>query len=196
MMTSFQAVRAADERPASAEWGPASPEPDLAAGAVQGDPAWLASVYDRHAASLYRLLCAMLGSAADAEDALQELFARLADGRVRRVTDLKAYLYRAARNEALSALRRRQREAFFHFRLSRHSAPEEGQPGRGGDLLPLLQRLPPEQREVVALKVFEELTFAEIAAVVKASPNTVAARYRYAVRKLRTWVEEEERDGA
>lgn len=194
-MTSFQAVRAAEERPATAERAPA-PEPELAAGVLHGDPAWLGAVYDHHAASLYRLLYAMLGSAADAEDALQEVFARLAGGRARRAHDLKAYLYAAARNEALSVLRRRRREAFFTFRFSRDPLPEASRQGRGADLLPLLQRLPPEQREVVALKVFEELTFAEIAMVVKAPPNTVAARYRYAVRKLRTWFEEEERDGA
>jgi RNA polymerase sigma-70 factor (ECF subfamily) len=45
--------------------------------------------------------------------------------------------------------------------------------------------LPEPQREVLALKFDGGLTFAEIAAIVGASPNTVASRYRYALEKLR-----------
>lgn len=52
--------------------------------------------------------------------------------------------------------------------------------------------LPVEQREVIALKVWEEMTFAQIAAIVKASPNTVASRYRYGIEKLRGWLQEED----
>ena len=39
--------------------------------------------------------------------------------------------------------------------------------------------LPPEQREVVLLKIDGELTFAQIAEVIGASMNTAASRYRY-----------------
>jgi RNA polymerase sigma-70 factor (ECF subfamily) len=60
-------------------------------------------------------------------------------------------------------------------------------PEKSTNLQELLARLPREQREVVALKVWEEMTFAEIAQVVKASPNTVASRYRYGIEKLRDW---------
>jgi len=45
------------------------------------------------------------------------------------------------------------------------------------------------------LKVYEGLTFAEIAAIVKASPNTVASRYRYGIEKLRVWFQEEDDNG-
>ena len=48
-----------------------------------------------------------------------------------------------------------------------------------------LGRLPPEQREVVHLHAFEGWTFQEIADASEASINTVAARYRYALAKLR-----------
>ena len=42
-----------------------------------------------------------------------------------------------------------------------------------------------EQRDTVALKIDGGLTFAEIAAVMRTSPNTAASRYRYALEKLR-----------
>ena len=47
-----------------------------------------------------------------------------------------------------------------------------------------LEKLPPEQAEVLVLKVWEQMTFEEIADVLEQSPNTVASRYRYAIRKL------------
>ena len=52
----------------------------------------------------------------------------------------------------------------------------------------LLERageLPAEQREVVYLKVFDGLTFKEIASVCGVSANTAASRYRYGIEKLR-----------
>ena len=162
---------------------------ELALGVAAGDGASIAAAYDLYAAGLYRLLFALLGSAADAEDALQELFVRLAAGRARRVTDLKAYLFPAARNEAHSMLRRRRREALFGIQLW-GAGPAPVEHPADDDLLSLLKRLPAEQREVVALKVFEQMTFAEIAVVTKVSLNTAAARYRYAIRRLKTWSEE------
>ena len=48
-----------------------------------------------------------------------------------------------------------------------------------------MERLPDEQREVVILKIWNELTFAEIATVLEISQNTAASRYRYALGALK-----------
>ena len=48
-----------------------------------------------------------------------------------------------------------------------------------------LQQLPAEQREVVHLKVWEGMTFQEIADVTGEGLNTAASRYRYTLEKLR-----------
>ena len=48
-----------------------------------------------------------------------------------------------------------------------------------------LKALPPEQREVVHLHVYEGMTFQEVANATGESINTVSARYRYAVDKMR-----------
>ena len=55
----------------------------------------------------------------------------------------------------------------------------------GDRLQRALLALPAEQREVLALKIDGELTFAQIAQVINVSINTAASRYRYALEKLR-----------
>ena len=168
-------------------------EQDLSRRLAEGDLTAIGEAYDRHAPALYRVLYAILGSSQDAEDALQEVFVRLAGGRNGRIRDLKAYLHTAARHEAYGILRRRRREQIVELQpLETMEANETVQAdfqafAERSDLIELLQHLPPEQREIIALKVFEELTFAQIAAIVQASPNTVASRYRYGIERLRTW---------
>ena len=49
-----------------------------------------------------------------------------------------------------------------------------------------LAQLPPEQREVIVLKIWHKHTFEEIAALLDASPNTIAGRYRYGLQKLQS----------
>ncbi len=48
-----------------------------------------------------------------------------------------------------------------------------------------LRALPSEQREVVVLHVWSQMTFCEIAALILIPSNTAASRYRYALSKLR-----------
>ena len=162
---------------------------------VSGEPDALSLIYDRYAASLYRLLNALLASPADAEDALQEVFVSLATGRVSRIRDLKSYLFVAARHQAFTLLRRRKREPRFEDVDALEIAAPDGGGGSvdaAQDWGALLARLPLEQREVIALKVWEEMTFAEIAGVVRASPNTVMSRYRYGIERLRKWCREDD----
>ena len=47
-----------------------------------------------------------------------------------------------------------------------------------------LRSIPAEQSEVVVLKIWEELTFSQIAELLEISPATAASRYRYAMEKL------------
>ena len=48
-----------------------------------------------------------------------------------------------------------------------------------------IRLLPVDQREVLHLRVFEGMTFQEIANATGESINTIASRYRYALGKLR-----------
>jgi len=48
-----------------------------------------------------------------------------------------------------------------------------------------MEKLPPEQREVLVMKIWGELTFKEIGKSLGISQNTAASRYRYALKALR-----------
>ena len=153
----------------------------------------LDELYELHGESLFRYLLFKLGSAEDAEDVLQEAFCRFAryDLRWRIVRDPQAFVFRIARNEANRFLRqklgRREGERMIAAGgigafTAAFAAPEEP------TLALLLQHageLPGEQKEAVFLKVFDGLTFKEIASVCGISANTAASRFRYGIEKLR-----------
>ncbi len=153
----------------------------------------LEELYGRHGEDLYRYLVFRLGSAEDAEDVLQECFCRFAryDLRWRLVRDPRAFVFRVARNEANRFLRRKvgrkEREAEI-MRGARNGIAAAFVPPDEPALVLLLARvegLPAEQQEAVYLKVFDGLTFKEIASVCGVSANTAASRYRYGIEKLR-----------
>ncbi len=149
---------------------------------------------------VYGYVHAILADRAEAEDVVQEVFLRaLARSRwwfgLRNPT---GYLYRAARNEALSRLRKRTvrtRAAAELVYTTELLAPTEGAleaAEEAAQVNAALLALPVEQREVVVLKIYQHMTFKEIARVTGTSQNTAASRYRYALAKLKEILEEEE----
>lgn len=124
---------------------------------------------------------------ADAEDAVQEGFVRFwqADDRVRRPV---AYLYACVRSAAIDQFRSRgsqQRRIDEVAKTQSFSSRfVSDSTGLSEEVEAALVRLPAEQREVVVMKIWGGLTFAEIAAALKISPNTAASRYRYAIERL------------
>lgn len=156
--------------------------------------ALLEQLYDQYSLPLYRYALALTSSADDAEDAVQEVFARVAReaGRLRRVGDIRAYLFTAARNAAFTLLRSRRRRSELQEAAQsvfRSELESGGPPVESAALCEALAGLPVEQREVLVLKVYDEMTFEEIAAVLGVSHNTAASRYRYGVAKLRQALE-------
>ena len=125
---------------------------------------------------------------ADAEDVVQEAFVRF--WRRRHSIENRALLYSAVRSTALDRLRseqrRARREAAVALDGAEHVEPSFAARDEGQQLLAAaVERLPNEQREVVIMKIWNELTFAEIANILEISQNTAASRYRYALGALR-----------
>lgn len=157
----------------------------------------IAKIYDRFGDRMYHYLSVKLGSAQDAEDVLQEVFYRLIKNplKFRLVRDQAAYIFRAARNEALRFLGRKIRDRRISSRaLELQDVIRKSLTGVGRDeedrAARALAGIPEEQREVIVLKIFEELTFKEISSVCGLSINTAASRYRYGLEKVREILEE------
>lgn len=148
----------------------------------------LESAFDLYGSALYRYALGVTGSR---EDAVQEVFVRLARaGRIPCAGQaLARYLFRAARNAAISALRRRRRDRTVPLEDGLRAEPP-GEDSFGG-LRDAVRGLPLKQREVLALKVLQQMTFEEIGAALGVSANTAASRYRYAIARLRLQLEDE-----
>ncbi len=156
-------------------------------------PANLERLYDEHAQALFAFALNLLRHEADTRDVLQEVFIKVArnPGLLDGVKDPRGFLLRLAHNLAIDLMRRRA----ARDRKGEQLAAEQDALFAGtddpdekvfaGSLAAALGELPPEQRAVVHLKLWERLTFEQIAATLDISPNTAASRYRYALDKLR-----------
>jgi RNA polymerase sigma-70 factor, ECF subfamily len=127
-------------------------------------------------------------TSADAEDIVQEAFVKF--WRRNHRIDNRALLYATVRSTALDLIRRdsrrarREQEAYAD--VDQTVAPQFRIEDESQRTLALaIDRLPHEQREVVVMKVWNELTFAEIANAIGISQNTAASRYRYALAALK-----------
>lgn len=134
----------------------------------------------------------MLGRREDAEDVVQDVFLAVVRSRegLDGVRDLTGYLFAALHRAAGRCAQRRARAPLTSQPAAIEAvAPVEPAPADCPycrRVQQAIRALPDEQREVLALKIDGELTFAQIAHIANASINTVASRYRYALQKLRT----------
>lgn len=152
----------------------------------------LERLYDAHAAALFAWILSITRSESDCRDVLQEVFTRLAarPGMLAGVRNERAFLLHLAKNAAFDLLRRRSTREKYHAAFA-GEAPlfEEGptldEAAFRRALSEALAELPPEQRAVAHLKLWEQATFEEIAEILSIPPNTAASRYRYALDKLR-----------
>lgn len=149
----------------------------------------LSGLYDLTAQRLVRYATTITRNQHDAEDAVQGALVKVAAAPqlLSRTSHPWSYLLRIVRNESLVILRRKQRWSLVSNLtdlLTRRTIDDLDQADTHREVWAALRRLPTEQSEVVVLKIWEEMTFAQIAAILEISPSTAASRYRYAIEKL------------
>ncbi len=156
-------------------------------------PIELERLYDDHAQAVFAFLLNLTRNEADTHDLLQELFIRLAQrpSLLEGVRDQRAFLLRIAHNLAIDQIRGRGARQKSHDKWGVETEAVFA-PAAGTDegafreaLAAALGELAPEQRAVVHLKLWEGLTFEQIADLMGIPPNTAASRYRYGLDKLR-----------
>jgi RNA polymerase sigma-70 factor (ECF subfamily) len=149
----------------------------------------LGALFDLTSGRLVRFAVALTRNQHDAEDCVQTALVRVArePGLLASVACPWAYLLRMVRNEALLVGRRkRARPAGTNLTdlvtIRRVDELEREETHRA--VWSALRTLPATQAEVVVLKIWEEMTFAQIGQILDISPNTAASRYQYAIAKL------------
>ena len=177
----------------------AAEEARLAQRAVAGDGDAFAELYGRYEKRAYNLCLRILGSEDDAADATQEAFVSV----LRRLPKLEgrdlafgSYLFTSARHACYDLIDRRKR-AEPSDEIPESSIPVGGGVGGGGtgfdpgdpeddpernvlqqarseEIRAANAALPERQREVLALRELEELSYDEIAEIMEMNRNSVA----------------------
>ena len=155
-----------------------------------GDEAAFATFLDRHSARSHRLALIWLKDSTLAEDAVQEAFVRTYTGihRFRFGASPSTWLLRILRNVCREMNRRRAFVPLAEDELAAlmedpHAAAEDA--GRLAHLRQAMSELPERQRQVVGLRVLEELSIAETARIMGCREGTVKAHLNRATNNLK-----------
>lgn len=149
----------------------------------------------------YAYAWSLLGHREDAADAVQSALASLwrHRWRLRRGVSPRAWFFRVLRNRCLDMLRRRrvrgQAQPLNGDLPDRRTRGPEDEATRRDELRRLrdaLARLEPAQREIILLRDYHGLSYAEIANVLGIPPGTVMSRLHRARMTLRGWMRDDE----
>lgn len=160
----------------------------------------LRRIYDKYKVQLLKLAVVLLGDANAAEDIVHDVFVKFAQSgdRLGPTGSLKNYLVTSVINRTRNYRRDRHRHAETSLegaqaQLSKRRGPQQWAivSEQLEQLAQALGQLPTEQREVVCLRTEMDMTFRQIAHVQQTPVNTVKGRYRYAMQKLRSLLDNE-----
>lgn len=142
-------------------------------------------LYCRHGRAIEGYLRRLCGPAGSAEDLLQETFVQAMQSgeALMGAGSPKAWLFGVARNIGMNARRRTRPMAALPADLAGQVEPAPD--ARLDRMRQAIAALPEAQREALGLRLADELSYEEIAAVTGAPVGTVRSRLHHAVRKLR-----------
>jgi RNA polymerase sigma-70 factor, ECF subfamily len=165
----------------------------------EGDPRALAELYRRHAPALLAYLERMLRERAEAEDVLQETYLRIFQGRGRYVGRgrFRSWLFTVATRIAYDRRRaQRRHDELSSAVLDATRRPAE-EPGHGVDHRDLLEivesalaDLPPAYAQAFFLRVHEDQSYREMAAICGEPEGTLRSRVHHAMKRVQRIVGE------
>ena len=143
--------------------------------------------------NMFRYACYRLGSAAEAEDVIQDLYLRLSKqkSRLAEISNLRGYIYRSLSNSCTSILRSRKPLAPIQTldTLSSEDLTTTDFEQEYRLIERLMAHLPDEQSEVIRLRIYGGQQFDEIASICNIPLTTAKSRFRYGIDKLREALE-------
>lgn len=170
----------------------ADPDRELAERFRDGDRAAFDVLVRRHQKGMWRLIRRYVKRDADAADVTQLAFVRAFRGLAafRGTATVRSWLYRISINCALSWLRDHRREQASEIPedalVDTNPAPARlSADDQRARLRRAIAQLPPKQKLALELRVFDDLSFKEVADLAECSENTAKVNFHYAVKRLR-----------
>lgn len=154
----------------------------------------LNAIIDKYYDEIYRFCLYLTGQETDSYDITQDVFLRF-------IKYVDSYEYRNLKGYLLIIARNLCRDYFHHkkdtfcIEDAAYLGSDDTRLGNVEDQMLLwhaLQQLPVKQREIIILRIYEELRFHEIAAILGCNLSTVKSRFRLGVRSLRKIMEEDD----
>ena len=163
---------------------------DLVLRARKGSVDAYNTLVSRWEVRVYNYLLRITGSVDDAMDLSQDTFLK-AYQNLQRLDDAGRFgpwLYRIAHNEAISHFRRRKPETGIEEAelMKAHLSPRMSPVEVTLAVESALDRLPPDQKEAVVLKVYEGFKFDEIAEILECPASTIKSRVYTGLETLKT----------
>jgi len=172
---------------------------------LQGNEACLEMLIKRHKTKIFTTILYIVNDHYIAEDIFQETLIKairtLRKGKYNEEGKFLPWIVRIARNMAIDHFRRSKRmpkitsqdgeDIFRTFEVDDMNREETYVRDHRDDMIrELINQLPNEQKEVLVLRHYGNLSFKEIAAITDVSINTALGRMRYALNNMRKIIEE------
>lgn len=174
---------------------------------LDGNERAFEELLNRHQQKIYTSIYLFVKDQSLAEDIFQEVFIKIIDtlrkGKYNHEGKFLQWAMRIAYNMCVDYFRRNKRrpkvspteefDIFDVLQTTDDNAEQAIMKSQTHDKVRrLVDMLPPEQREVVILRHYADMSFKEIAKLTRVSINTALGRMRYALINIRKMVEEKE----
>jgi RNA polymerase sigma factor (sigma-70 family) len=172
---------------------------------VQGNEACLEMLINRHKDRIFTTIMLIVKDRYISEDIFQETFIKairtLKAGKYNEEGKFLPWIIRIARNLSIDHFRKSKRlpmitssegeDVFRTMHINTENKEENIiRTQREEQVRDLIQQLPPEQKEVLILRHYGDMSFKEIAQLTNVSINTALGRMRYALNNMRKIIEE------
>jgi RNA polymerase sigma factor (sigma-70 family) len=172
---------------------------------VQGNEACLEMLINRHKDRIFTTIMLIVKDRYISEDVFQETFIKairtLKAGKYNEEGKFLPWIIRIARNLSIDYFRKTKRmpmisssegeDVFRTMNINTENREEKIiRTQREDQVRDLIQQLPPEQKEVLILRHYGDMSFKEIADLTNVSINTALGRMRYALNNMRKIIEE------
>lgn len=168
------------------------PDRELVERFQAGERAAFDQIVRRHQKAVWHVVRRYVKRDADASDVTQQAFVRAFRGlgSFRGAASVRSWLFRIGINCALSWLRDHRREEPTEIEEDALVEPHIGAARliggeQGARLRTAIAELPPKQKLVLELRVFDDLSFKEVAELAECTENTAKVNFHYAVKRLR-----------